>query len=49
MNGLGFGALLKFYRQVVNEEFISSLVSGSAVVIRDGVYKHAVVMWLMIF
>jgi len=37
-----------FYRKIVNSEFVAALVAGAGVVVRDGVYRHAVVIWLMI-
>ena len=44
----GFGKLLKFYRKIVTNEFVESLIHGTGLAVRDGVYRHAVVIWLMI-
>jgi putative transposase len=44
----GLEKLLKFYRKIITNEFIECLVEGAGLAVRDGVYRHAVVMWLMI-
>lgn len=48
MEQVSLGRVLKFYQKIVNSEFVAALVEGAGVVVRDGVYRHAVVIWLMI-
>jgi putative transposase len=48
MDGMDLSAVIKFYRKVVTKEFMSALASAGDVIVRDGIYKYTLVIWLMI-
>ena len=41
--------MLKFYEQVVTEEFVQSVLKATGVAVRDGIFKASILIWLMIF